>query len=52
MTARAPQGNQVGFKVFLPLLPGIDGKTRMEAEGKVLRVGHTRGRKECEGLLA
>lgn len=45
-----PRGIQVGFKVFLPVLPGIERKTRMEGEGKVLRVEYARGRKECEGF--
>lgn len=45
-----PPGIQVGFKVFLPGLPGIERKTRMEADGQVVRVEQARGREECEGF--
>lgn len=45
-----PRGNQIGFKVFLPVLPGIERKTRMEADGQVVRVEQARGREECEGF--
>jgi len=33
-----PSGIQIGFKVFLPVLPGFEPKTRVEAVGQVLRV--------------
>ena len=45
-----PRGIQIGFKVFLPVLPGIQRKTRMEADGQVVRVEQVRGRDECEGF--
>lgn len=45
-----PRGIQIGFKVFLPVLPGIQRKTRMEADGQVVRVEQVRGREECEGF--
>lgn len=45
-----PRGIQIGFKVFLPVLPGIERKTRMEADGQVVRVEQARGREECEGF--
>ena len=37
-------GAQIGFKIFLPLLPGFEHKTRMEAVGQVLRVEQAGGR--------
>ena len=45
-----PRGIQIGFKVFLPVLPGIERKTRMEADGQVVRVEQARGSEECEGF--
>ena len=33
------------------VLPGIERKTRMDADGKVRVLSQTRRRKECEGLL-
>jgi len=45
-----PRGIQIGFKVYLPVLPGIQRKTRMEADGQVVRVEQVRGRDECEGF--
>jgi hypothetical protein len=40
-------GTQIGFKIFLPLLPGFQHKTRMEAVGQVLRVEQAGG---CGGF--
>jgi len=45
-----PQGIQIGFKVFLPALPGFERKTRVEADGHVLRVERTPGREEYNGF--
>ena len=45
-----PRGIQIGFKVFLPVLPGIQRKTRVEADGQVVRVEQVLGRDECEGF--
>jgi hypothetical protein len=45
-----PPGIQIGFKLYLPALPGSKRKTRLEADGQVIRVKHLRGRKECEGF--
>lgn len=45
-----PEGIQIGFKVFLPALSGFERKTRVEADGCVLRVERTRGREECDGF--
>lgn len=45
-----PQGIQIGFKVFLPALSRFERKTRVEADGCVLRVERTRGREECDGF--
>lgn len=33
-----PPGIQVRFKLFLPVLPGLEPQTRVEAVGEVLRV--------------
>jgi len=45
-----PLGIQVGFRVFLPVVPGFEHKTRVEADGQVLRVEQARGREELEGF--
>jgi PilZ domain len=45
-----PPGIQVGFNVFLPVVPGLEHKTRVEADGQVLRVEHARGREQLEGF--
>jgi len=45
-----PPGIQIGFKLYLPALPGSEHKTRLEADGQVIRVKQLRGRKECEGF--
>jgi len=45
-----PQGIQIGFRVFLPALSGFERKTRVEADGHVLRVERTPGREECDGF--
>lgn len=45
-----PEGIEIGFKVFLPPLVGSEQKTRVEAEGHVLRVERVRGHEECEGF--
>jgi hypothetical protein len=42
-----PAGTQIGFKILLPLLPGFEHKTRMEAVGQVLRVEQAGG---CGGF--
>lgn len=44
------EGIQIGLKVFLPALPGFERKTRMEADGHVLRVERTQGRQACDGF--
>jgi hypothetical protein len=44
-----PQGIQIGFKVFLRALSGFERKTRVEADGHVLRVERT-PREECDGF--
>lgn len=36
-TCPAP-GVEIGFKIFLPMIPGIQHRTRVEADGQVLRV--------------
>ena len=38
-----PSGMQIGFKVFLPVLPGFKPKARVEAVGQVLRVEQADG---------
>lgn len=45
-----PRGIQIGFKVFLPVLPGMERVARMEADGQVVRVEQARGREEREGF--
>ena len=45
-----PEGIQIGFKVLLPALAGFERKTRVEADGQVLRVEQTKGREECDGF--
>ena len=45
-----PRGIQIGFKVFLPVLPGMERDARMEADGQVVRVEQARGREEREGF--
>lgn len=42
------RGIPVGFKVFLLVLPGIERKTSMDADGKVRVLSQARRRKECE----
>jgi len=38
-----PSGIQIGFEVFLPVLPGFEPKARVEAVGQVLRVEQAGG---------
>lgn len=45
-----PQGIQVGFNFFLPPLYGFEHRTRVEANGHVLRVEQAHGCEECEGF--
>lgn len=45
-----PLGTQIGFKVFLPVVPGFQPKTRVEAVGQVLRVEHVGGHDGREGF--
>jgi len=45
-----PQGIQIGFKVFLPALSGFERRTRVEADGHVLRVERAHGHEEYEGF--
>ena len=45
-----PSGIQIGFKVFLPVLPGFEPKARVEAVGQVLRVEQGGGLDGREGF--
>lgn len=45
-----PEGIQIGFKVFLPALSGFERKTRVEADGYVLRVERAPERQACDGF--
>lgn len=45
-----PQGIQIGFNVFLPPLSGFEERTRVEANGHVLRVEQVQEHEECEGF--
>jgi len=38
-----PVGTEISFNIFLPVIPGFEPKTRVEAEGRVLRVEQARG---------
>jgi hypothetical protein len=42
--AYPPLGTQVCFNLLLPMLPGLEAPTRVEAEGQVLRVERPSGR--------
>lgn len=45
-----PSGILIGFKVLLPLVPGFEPKTRVEAVGQVLRVEHCCGLEGADGF--
>jgi hypothetical protein len=45
-----PVGTELSFKIFLPVLPGFEPKTRVEAVGRVLRVEQARGLEGREGF--
>lgn len=45
-----PEGIQIGFRVFLPEFSGFERKTRVEADGHVLRVERTPGRQAGDGF--
>ena len=45
-----PSGIQIGFKVFLPVLPGAEPKARVEALGQVLRVEQASGHEGRDGF--
>jgi hypothetical protein len=45
-----PSGIQIGFKVFLPVLPGFEPKARVEAVGHVLRVEQAGGPEGRDGF--
>lgn len=45
-----PEGIQIGFKVFLPALSGLARKTRVEADGHVLRVERIPGCQARDGF--
>jgi PilZ domain len=38
-----PPGTEISFNIFLPVLPGFEPKTRVEAVGRVLRIEQARG---------
>ena len=42
-TSCPPPGTQIGFEVFLPVAPGFQPRTRVEAMGQVQRVEQDRG---------
>jgi hypothetical protein len=43
-------GTEINFNIFLPVLPGIEPKTRVEAMGQVLRVEQARGLEGRDGF--
>ena len=45
-----PAGTEISFNIFLPLLPGFEPKTRVEAVGRVLRVEQARGLEGRDGF--
>jgi len=45
-----PAGTEISFNIFLPLLPGFEPKTRVEAVGQVLRVEQARGLEGRDGF--
>jgi hypothetical protein len=45
-----PVETQISFQIFLPVLPGFEPRTRVEAEGKVVRVEQARGLEGRDGF--
>jgi hypothetical protein len=45
-----PLGTEISFNIFLPVLPGFEPKTRVEAVGRVLRIEQTRGIEGRDGF--
>ena len=45
-----PSGMQIGFKVFLPVLPGFEPNARVEAVGQVQRIEQTDGLEGHQGF--
>ena len=45
-----PAGSEIGFRILLPIVPGFEHKTRVEADGQVLRVERAPGREEYRGF--
>jgi PilZ domain len=45
-----PVGTEISFNIFLPVIPGYEPKTRVEAEGRVLRVEQARGIEGRDGF--
>ena len=43
-------GTEIRFKIFLPVLPGFEPKTSVEAVGRVLRVEQARGLEGRDGF--
>jgi hypothetical protein len=45
-----PVGTAINFNIFLPVLPGFEPKTRVQAVGRVLRVEQARGLEGRDGF--
>jgi hypothetical protein len=45
-----PVGTEINFNIFLPVVPGFEPKTRVEAVGQVLRVEQARGLEGRDGF--
>jgi PilZ domain len=45
-----PLGTEINFNIFLPVLPGFEPKTRVEAVGRVLRIEQSRGIEGRDGF--
>jgi len=48
--AYPPMGTQVCFNFLLPMLPGLEAKTQVDAEGQVLRVERPSVREKRSGF--
>jgi hypothetical protein len=45
-----PVGTELSFNIFLPVVPGFEPKTRVEAVGRVLRVEQAHGIEGRDGF--
>jgi hypothetical protein len=45
-----PEGTEISFNIFLPVLPGFEPKTQVDAVGRVLRVEQSLGSQGRDGF--